>query len=243
MNRGHDIGPTPVHFPVGDPVDPTPARLPDRQGFSGRDVLLRPVDPQRERSLFAATHGPGVEALVWTYLSYGPFPNQAAFDAWLEERARSTDPIFYTVLDRHAGTPVGLVSFLNIAPANRTIEMGHIWYVPQHQGGATNTEVAYLMMSEVFDRRSYRRLEWKCDALNARSRRAALRLGFRFEGIFRQHFIVKGRNRDTAWYSLLDGEWPQVKRHLEHWLYETPNDASGRRVVSLTKMMASRQKP
>ena len=151
--------------------------------------------------------------------------------------------MFYTVLDRHAGAPVGLVSFLNIAAVNRTIEMGHIWYVPQHQGSATNTETAYLMMSEVFDRRSYRRLEWKCDALNARSRRAALRLGFRFEGIFRQHLIVKGRNRDTAWYSLLDGEWPQVKRHLEQWLYETPSDDGGRRVVSLTEMMASRQEP
>jgi RimJ/RimL family protein N-acetyltransferase len=126
-----------------------------------------------------------------------------------------------TIESRDAG-PVGMAAFLNIVPEHRRLEIGHIWYAPSAQRTEANTETAYLMMREAFDELGYRRVEWKCDALNARSRAAALRLGFTFEGVFRAHMIVRGRNRDSAWFSLLDTEWPAVRDALERWLGTDP---------------------
>lgn len=206
--------------PVGPPVtDRGPAEPPTRQPLSGRHVTLRPLEPGPDLdALYARSHGDPVTESLWTYMPYGPFDGPGVMRAWLDDCAQSNDPSFRTVVG-HDGEPAGMVSYLNVIPDHRRLELGHIWYAPAVQRSAVNTESVYLMLTEAFDARGYRRVEWKCDALNARSRRAALRLGFRFEGIFRHHMIVKGRNRDTAWFALVDSDWPAVKANMERWLY------------------------
>ena len=153
-------------------------------------------------------------------------------EIWLQHQALSRDPLFFTVFENSANKQVGLVSFLAIVPEMRRLELGHIWYAPAAQRTKVNTETIYLMLSEAFDRLNYRRVEWKCDALNARSRAAALRLGFSYEGLFRQHLIYKGRNRDTAWFAMLDYEWPAIKKNMERWLYSNEPDISLRQLNS-----------
>jgi RimJ/RimL family protein N-acetyltransferase len=207
-------------LPIGSPVPPTELRAPSPTSFTGSHVHLRPVDPTADADpLFACSHGSPHHDAIWTYLAYGPFPDAGTMQGWLFERAGSHDPMWFTVIDRSSETPVGLVSFLNIVPDMRRLELGHIWYGLAAQRTKINTETIYLMLRETFDGLNYRRAEWKCDALNARSRAAALRLGFRYEGIFRQHMIYKGRNRDTAWYAMMDHEWPRIKANMERWLY------------------------
>jgi RimJ/RimL family protein N-acetyltransferase len=205
-------------LPVGDPVPGAPARAPDRAPMHGRFVSLVPVDPaSHARPLFRATEGVEGEA-VWTYMPYGPFADEGAMRSWLASIEGSTDPMFFTVVDHESGRPVGVVSYLNIVLSDRRIELGHIWYVPAAQRGRANTEVAFLMLGRAFDGLGYRRAEWKCDALNARSRAAAERLGFTYEGVFRHHMVVKGRNRDTAWFSMLEEEWPGRQAAMRRWL-------------------------
>jgi RimJ/RimL family protein N-acetyltransferase len=208
-----------VGLPVGEPVDPTPARRPPRATIVGRFVSLVPIDPEAHGpGLFAASHDGSAEAArMWTYMPYGPWADEAGMRAWLDTLPGSEDPLFFAVLD--AGErPIGMVSLLNTDPAMRHLELGHIWYAPVAQRTRANTEAAYLMLRAAFDELGHRRVEWKCDALNERSRAAAVRLGFTFEGIFRQHMVIKGRNRDTAWYAMLDHEWPRVRDALGDWL-------------------------
>jgi RimJ/RimL family protein N-acetyltransferase len=197
----------------------------------GRFVTLSPVEPSAQAGrLFEATR----EAPeVWTYLGYGPFDDEAAMRAWLESLVPQEDPLFLTVTDRASESPVGVVAFMNVDPPMRRLELGHIWYAPVAQGTRANTETVYLMLGEAFDDLGHRRVEWKCDALNARSRSAAERLGFTFEGIFRQHMVVKSRNRDTAWFSMLDREWPRVRANMQRWLEAEPG------VVSLRALNAT----
>lgn len=164
-------------------------------------------------------------------MPYGPFPDAAAMHAWLDDCAASSDPAFRAVVDAR-GVPCGMVSYLNIVPEHRRLELGHIWYMPRMQRTRANTEAMYLMLCESFERLGCRRVEWKCNALNTRSRNAALRLGLRFEGIFRHHMIIKGHNRDTAWFALVDSDWPAVKANMERWLY---GDEVG---LSLTELNA-----
>jgi len=187
-------------------------------------VALVPVDPDAHAAgLFAASHdGSDEAARMWTYMAYGPWADETSMREWLELLPGSEDPLSFTVIDLPSGAPVGVVTFMNIDQAMRHIELGNIWYAPRAQRTRTNTESVYLMLRMAFDELGYRRVEWKCDALNARSCSAAERLGFSFEGVFRRHMIIKGRNRDTAWYSMLDSEWPAVKANLELWL-ETPD--------------------
>ena len=210
--------------PRGDVVDPAGAGgLPRRTDYAGQFVTLAPVDPQADANqLFLGTHGSAIKERVWDYMAYGPFATAEAMQRWLEASAASDDPLFFIVHQHESGRRVGMASFLNIVPEMRRLELGHIWYTADAQGTQANTEAVYLMLCEAFDRLNYRRVEWKCDALNARSRAAALRLGFTFEGIFRQHMIVKGRNRDTAWFAMLDSEWPTFKQNLASWLYRNP---------------------
>ena len=209
--------------PVGDPVGTAPARRPAREPLKGRYVSLVPVDPVRHTpGLFASAHDGSAEAgRMWTYLPYGPWPDEDAMRSWVEGLPASDDPLFFTVVES-TGDPVGVTTFMNIDPTMRHLELGNIWYSPRAQGTRANTESTYLMLRSAFDALGYRRVEWKCDALNARSRAAALRLGFSFEGIFRQHMIINGRNRDTAWFAMLDHEWPAVKANMERWLGEDP---------------------
>lgn len=210
----------PHEMPVGEPVDGVDARSPSRRELQGRFVTLEPLDPSRHaESLWRAAHDRSLEAThMWTYMPYGPFASAAAMGSWMEGIAASTDPLFFAVVAGPERAPVGMASYLNADTAMRHIELGHIWYSPDAQRSEANTETAFLMMREAFDELGYRRVEWKCDALNARSRAAALRLGFTFEGVFRQHMIVKGRNRDTAWFSVTDAEWPSVRSAVERWL-------------------------
>jgi RimJ/RimL family protein N-acetyltransferase len=208
---------------------PMPARLPRREPLPGRLVRLEPLDPDRHAAdLHAASHGPLADPVLWHYLPYGPFDDAAAFRDWLAERASSEDPLFLAVVDEDSGRAGGVVSFLRMEPDHGVIEIGHIWFGAGLRRTPQATEAIYLLARHAFDDLGNRRLEWKCDADNARSRRAAERFGFTFEGVFRQHMIVKGRNRDSAWYSLLDGEWPAARAAFEAWLAPGNFDADGR---------------
>ncbi len=159
-----------------------------------------------------------------------------AFDLHLQKAAVSEDPMFFAILDRASGAAVGYAAYMRIEPVHRVIEVGSILYTPQLQRTPLATEAMYLMARHVFEDLGYRRYEWKCNALNAPSRRAALRFGFTFEGIFRQHMIVKGRNRDTAWFSMLDSEWPARKANFERWLDPSNFGPDGRQKVSLSML-------
>lgn len=212
-------------LPVGDAVEPI-ARVdvPRRTDYIGEFVTLSPVNPQADaEQFFAGTQGSTTKEQVWTYLPYGPFASVESMQAWLAQQAASNDEFFFTVQHHESRRRVGMVSIINIAEEMRRLEIGNIWYTPEAQRTQANTEAVYLMLCEAFDRLNYRRVEWKCDSLNARSRAAALRLGFSFEGIFRQHMIRKGRNRDTAWFAMLDSEWPRIKGNFETWLYRNPD--------------------
>jgi len=231
MNRDHDQQ-LPDDLPLGEWVEnAAPAQPPERKRYTGRFVSLSPVDPENDATeLYRNSHGSEAKTRLWTYMAYGPFSDAADMRQWLRGCAASTDPLFFTVSAKDLNRRVGVVSFLNIASRMRCLEVGNIWYSPIVHHTKVNTETIYLMLSEAFDGLKYRRVEWKCDALNARSRAAALRLGFSFEGIFRQHYIIKGRNRDTAWFAMLDRDWPAVKSNLKCWLY------SDEKMMSLTEL-------
>ena len=195
------------------------ARAPERIDLGGETVRLTELDPPRRAAeLFAATHGDPEGEAVWSYMAYGPFESEAAMAEWMSRCAASADPRFLAVIDLASGRALGMTSYLNVRPAMGVLEIGNIWYVPSAQRTRVNTEACWLLLRHAFEDLGYRRVEWKCDARNERSRGAALRLGFSFEGIFRQHMIVKGRNRDTAWFAMLDGEWPDRRRRLEERL-------------------------
>jgi RimJ/RimL family protein N-acetyltransferase len=192
---------------------------PGRVDLAGATVRLTALDPRRHaEDLFAPTHGDAAREGVWTFMSYGPFVDQPAMSGWMSRCAASRDPLFLAVTDRDSGRAVGMTSYLNVRPTMGVLEIGHIWYLPAVQRTRVNTESCWLLIRHAFESLGYRRIEWKCDARNERSRAAALRLGFTLEGIFRQHMIVKGRNRDTAWFAMLDGEWPDRRRRLEELL-------------------------
>lgn len=202
---------------LGDPI-PELAAPPLLQGtvLTGRDVTLRPPLPEDASPLFSSTHGDEDRERVWAYMGYGPWPNEGEFTTWVGDRAASPDPLWFTVVAD--GRPVGMATMLNYDRTHRRVELGHIWYIPEAQRTSANTETTYLLLRHSFDQYRVRRVEWKCDSLNQPSRRAALRLGFQFEGVFRNHMIVKGRNRDTAWFSITDLDWPSVRSNLEKLL-------------------------
>jgi RimJ/RimL family protein N-acetyltransferase len=170
---------------------------------------------------------------MWTYMGYGPFAQAQDYTAWAEAAARGEDPLFHAIVDRRSDRAVGVTAYLRIEPAVGVLEVGHIAYAPALQRTAAATEAMYLLLRRAFDELGYRRYEWKCDALNAPSRAAALRLGFRFEGIFRQATVYKGRNRDTAWYSIIDREWPARRAAFEAWLDPLNFTADGRQIRPL----------
>jgi RimJ/RimL family protein N-acetyltransferase len=218
--------------PVGPVVDPLPpGSRPDMRPLHGLWMLLEPVSAERHaRDLFdsiSASDG------VWTWMGYGPWDSFEAFEAWLREREASRDPWFYAFLRRDTGKASGMGAFMRCDAGNGVIEIGHIWMSPALQKTREATEAIFLMIRHCFDDLGVRRLEWKCDALNAPSRKAATRFGFEFEGIFRQHMIVKGRNRDTAWFAMLDKDWPRVRAGFERWLRPENFDGKGRQKAKL----------
>jgi RimJ/RimL family protein N-acetyltransferase len=212
-----------------------PARRPDRTPLQGAFVRLEPVDPSRHQiGLFVAAGEPE----IWQYLPYGPYADEAALAAKLEQDARSDDPFYYAIIDLRDGRAGGEASYLRITPEHGVIEIGHIWLGLNLQRTREASEAIYLLMRHAFDDLGYRRFEWKCNAANAASRRAAERFGFTFEGIFRQHQIVKGRNRDTAWYAILDHEWPAIRSGFERWLDDANFDDAGRQRRRLGELRA-----
>jgi RimJ/RimL family protein N-acetyltransferase len=211
-----------------------PATAPAHRTLVGTRVRLEPLDPEHHaEDLLAAAGG---DPRLWVYLPYGPFADAEELRAWLAERATSTDPLFLTIVDTASERASGVVSYLRIEPEHGCIEIGHIWFGAPLQRTPGATETIYLLARHSFDDLGNRRLEWKCDAANARSRRAAERFGFTYEGVFRQHMIVKGRNRDTAWFSLLDSEWPAARTAFEAWLRPDNFDADGRQRSSLAAL-------
>ena len=177
------------------------------------------------------------EGSSWTFLSYGPFRNYQDFVNWLETSCLGDDPLFFAVIDLSNNVALGVLSLMNIKTTIGVIELGHVHFSKRLRGTTLSTEVIYLIIRKVFEDLGYRRLEWKCDTLNTQSKRAALRYGFTFEGIFRQATIYKNRNRDTAWYSLLDVEWPKIKRAYELWLAPNNFESNGTQVKSLSEFI------
>ena len=223
-------------MPIGPVVNTAPARRPERTTIHGRTGELVPLDPAAHGASLAQDTIGEAGAGLWQYLFEGPFPDRAAFDTHLSKIAASADPMFFAIMDSGSGSAVGYASFMRIESVHRVIEVGSILYTPRLQQTTLATEAMYLMARHVFEDLGYRRYEWKCNALNAPSRRAALRLGFTFEGIFRQHMIVKGRNRDTAWFSMLDSEWPLRKANFERWLDPSNFSEDGKQKLSLSHL-------
>lgn len=203
----------------------SPARPLEPVVLEGRTVRLEPLDAERHAAaLFEAAQGEGADPLLWRYMWDGPFADAEAYAAWARTAAAKTDPQFYALV---TDAPSGVASYLRIEPANACIEIGHIWFGGRIQRTTAATEAIYLLLRHAFDELGNRRVEWKCDAANARSRAAAARFGFTYEGTFRQHMIVKGVNRDTAWFAMLDGEWPEIRAGYEAWLDPANFDADG----------------
>jgi RimJ/RimL family protein N-acetyltransferase len=213
--------------PIGAALpDWQPPGRPPAQTLVGRFCRVEPLDAGRHaRDLYAA-NAIDLEQRLWTYLAYGPFADLAAYERWLADRAAGSDPLFHAIVDLASGQATGLAAYLRIDPAGGVIEVGHIALSPRLQRSPGATEAMYLMMRQAFEL-GYRRYEWKCDSLNARSRAAAERLGFVYEGVFRQATVYKGRNRDTAWYSVIDPEWPVLREAFELWLDRSNFDAAG----------------
>lgn len=208
-----------------------PARRPERVPINGEAVRVEPLDALRHGDdLFAAAAG---AAESWYYLPYGPFPDRRAFVSWLEQHAATDDPLAFAIIDLESGTARGIATLMSIVPEHGVIEIGHIWLSPLIARTRQATEAIYLLSRYAFDDLGNRRYEWKCDAANEPSRRAADRFGFVFEGVFRQHRVIKGRNRDTAWYSILDSEWPSRRAAFEAWLSPENFDVQGHQLRSL----------
>ena len=230
--------PEPPPAPLGPQIAFTASRRPDRGALRGERVVLRALDPAADAApLHALSHAPGGDPSVWTYLFDGPYRDLGAFGDALAELAAVEDPLVYTI--EGPDGPLGMASYMRIVPEHGVIEIGRLWFAPALQRTAAATEAIYLLARHALGELGYRRLEWKCDALNAPSRRAALRFGFRFEGVFRHHMVVKGRNRNTAWFAIVDEDWPAVAQGFERWLAAANFDAQGRQRTQLGELIAA----
>lgn len=211
-------------------IDRAPAIRPGPEIIGGNYVALERLHSDHTAGLFAAFQG---DDALWDYMGYGPFPDLPAFRAWLEGAAAQPDPCFYAIRDAESGALGGVASFMRIDPANKVIEIGCITIAAGCQRTRASSEAIMRMIGWAFGA-GYRRVEWKCNALNKASRQAATRYGFTYEGTFRQHMIVKGRNRDTAWFAITDGDWPRLSAAYEAWLQPGNFDADGRQRVALS---------
>jgi RimJ/RimL family protein N-acetyltransferase len=224
--------------PIGLPVrDWHGARPPVREVMQGVRCRLEPLDAERHAAGLFRAYAADPKGANWTYLPYGPFATLADYRAWLAEKQASREECFFAIVEQASGAPLGVAAYLRIFPQTGSIEIGHLSYAPALQRTPASTEAMYLMMRRVFDDWGYRRYEWKCDSLNAPSRSAATRLGFRYEGVFRKLLVVKGRNRDTAWFSIVDDEWPAIRAAFEAWLAPSNFDEAGRQRRRLEEWM------
>lgn len=231
MNPGVNAFGQPIGFAV---PQWTPPSIPPRIPLQGRFCRVEPLTvAQHAADLYSANQAD--TGHMWTYMGYGPFANLEDYVAWMTRVCQGTDPLFYAIVEQGTGKAVGVASYLRLDPANGAIEVGHIAYSPLLQRMPAATEAMYLLMKQVFDL-GYRRYEWKCDSLNAPSRAAAQRLGFSFEGIFRQAVIYKGRNRDTAWYAITDKDWPALQAAFTQWLTPANFDNQGQQRMALSTL-------
>jgi len=234
-----DIYPRPLSGAAVETLPP--ALAPARIVLEGQYVSLEPMRAdQHAAALYEASHGSDQGLKIWDYLAYGPWPDLASYTAAIKQQSADANQIFFAIKSKATGEVCGQASFLDINPINGVIEIGHIWFGPTLQKTRAATEALYLMIRYAMDKLGYRRMQWRCNSLNEGSRMAAKRLGFRFEGIFYNHMIFKGRNRDTAWYSILDNEWPVVRELMKAWLAEDNFDAEGSARTSLMKLMQDR---
>jgi RimJ/RimL family protein N-acetyltransferase len=225
-----------LNQPIGLPVPNwQPPPRPPRITLQGRYCRLEPLSAERHAAALFAANKLDTEHRIWTYLPYGPYETLAEYTQFVKTYAGQDDPFFYAIVDAETEKAAGVASYLRIDPQNGAIEVGHINYSPALQRHRAATEAMYLMMKQAFEL-GYRRYEWKCNALNAPSRAAAMRLGFSYEGVFRQAVIVKGRNRDTAWYACIDAEWPALQRAFERWLDPSNFDADGHQRTKLSDL-------
>jgi RimJ/RimL family protein N-acetyltransferase len=231
---------------LGQPIGPElpgwrPPPRPARTALEGRFCRVEPLEVARHARDLHDANSLDPEGRMWTYLFSGPFASLEEYRAWLEPRPASEDPLFFAFMDKARRQAVGTGAYLRIDPANGVMEVGHLAFSPLMQRTPVATEAMHLMMRHAFEL-GYRRYEWKCDALNAASRRAAERLGFTFEGIFRQAIVYKDRSRDTAWYSIIDREWPALDAAFRAWLDPSNFDADGRQRTSLAALLGTRDR-
>jgi len=227
-------------LPIGPGLaDPGPARVPERIVLEGLYARLEPLDPRRHGDDIHAAASPPDRAARFRYMPELPPDSRESFGTWLGGAAESADPLFFAVIDRATGHAEGWQTYLRITPVHRCIEIGNIYWGPRIAGTRVATEAMYLFAAYALDTLGYRRYEWKCDALNAPSRRAALRFGFTYEGHFRRAVIIRGRNRDTAWFSIIDEEWPALEAAYEQWLAPGNFDAQGRQKTRLSELTAA----
>ncbi|MEO8849129.1 MAG: GNAT family protein [Casimicrobiaceae bacterium] len=225
--------------PIGASLPDWSARAaPPSAPIQGRFCRLEPINAARHGKSLHAAFSAAPDARDWTYMSSGPFADAAQFDAHLLRIAASTDPQHFAIVDQRTGDAIGTAALMRIDRANGVIEAGHVSYSRRLQRTSAATEAIYLMLQRAFDELGYRRFEWKCDDLNAPSRAAAMRFGFTFEGIFRQAIVYKGRSRDTAWYSMTDGEWRRLRGAYQQWLAAENFDGEGRQRRRLSDLIA-----
>jgi RimJ/RimL family protein N-acetyltransferase len=223
-----ESNPSPNRPPLGAEVDWTPVERPARAPLRGSHIVLRPVDAATDAEpLYALSHPPDGDPAIWTYLPDGPYEDPEHLRQMLAWAETAEDSLYLTLVTPRDDQPLGLASYQRITPEFGVIEIGHIWFGAPLKRTTAATEAIYLLAHHAFDDLGYRRVEWKCNALNAPSRRAAERFGFTFEGVFRNHQVIKGRNRDTAWFAITDDEWPAIRRGFEAWLAPANFDRDG----------------
>jgi RimJ/RimL family protein N-acetyltransferase len=223
--------------PIGQALaDWVPRARPTRRTLQGDWCRLEPLDTARHADALFAAYAEAADGRAWTYMSVGPFDDANSYRRHAQAAAESSDPLHFAVVDQASGQAVGTLALMRIDPANGVVEVGHVMFSPRLQRTPVSTEAQFLLMRHVFDDLGYRRYEWKCDSLNAPSRRTAARLGFVFEGVFRQAVVYKGRSRDTAWFSVIDGDWPTLRSGFEAWLAPANFDADGRQRRTLEEI-------
>ena len=224
--------------PIGLPVSQwQPPNVPSREPMEGRFCRVEALSAEQHAGELHEANSLDTEQRNWTYMTYGPFESWEEYRDWVRASEATTDPLFFAIIDKSSGRAIGVASYLRIDPRHGSIEVGHLQFSPLLQGKPAATEAMVLMMERAFEL-GYRRYEWKCNSLNEPSRRAAQRLGLSYEGLFRQAAVVKGRNRDTAWYAAIDSEWPALKAAFQQWLEPSNFDESGRQKVALSSLTA-----